>query len=234
MRGTRRGLITVAKTSGNRGFGRRGGAAGVAIGPLAAAAAEAEAAAAGGAGAGEGRLRLDPDILRGILRSNSLRVLPPKHLKFFCDLVAHRRLWESGPIITGFHDGGAARAATLLQEITPWLLGSGDSSQESAITALQKALSEAQPYLKPPPRHRVPWHGYARRMAYIYAGVMQALYKVPMGSSTDGPVARFVAAMVPYISGEPSPPPATVAMHIKRQLKKLNDNPRLSDFPEQI
>jgi hypothetical protein len=64
-----------------------------------------------------------------------------------------------------------------------------------------------------------------RDLAEVVAGAFMATMARAnggreLGISNDGPVGRFVAAVVPLITGEKKPTPASVAAHIKRRRRK--------------
>lgn len=69
------------------------------------------------------------------------------------------------------------------------------------------------------PEHKN-WHGIAEHVAASFRLAMAANNPDDrFGYSNDGPVARFVAAVVPMVTGEDAPHVDTVAQHLKRKRK---------------
>jgi hypothetical protein len=61
------------------------------------------------------------------------------------------------------------------------------------------------------------WHDYAFNLGARFRHAMEKGNPgLKLGTSNDGPVARFVAAAIPYVSGE-MPAVAAVARHLQRE-----------------
>ncbi|MGH7111042.1 MAG: hypothetical protein ACREFK_11510, partial [Stellaceae bacterium] len=59
------------------------------------------------------------------------------------------------------------------------------------------------------------WHDIALVIAEAFKVAMSANRIEPLGIANEGPVARFVAAVIPSITGE-APTPGAVSQHLKR------------------
>jgi hypothetical protein len=100
------------------------------------------------------------------------------------------------------------------------------------LTALRKAASEWREGSSVhsallPETLRLPrrWEGYARALADEFKQAMASTNSTRLGDSADGPVARFIAAVIPLVFSE-TPSVQAVAQVLKRQAKR--DKTKLS------
>jgi hypothetical protein len=169
--------------------------------------------------------------LRRILRDQRLRMLPPAPLQLLFDRI--RRIRErhalrthtlrTPEVIAGWHDSVAASAADNLADVLP-RIPRGDPEGDKALEELRRAIFFAREYLDPPPLvvpARVSWHDFAFDLAQAYIFAVQVAWpqERTLGISNDGPVARFVAALVPYLTGQAAPTANAVSVHLKQQLR---------------
>ncbi len=62
---------------------------------------------------------------------------------------------------------------------------------------------------------KIVWHRYAPRLAEAFRVAMSSTNSKRLGLSNDGPVVRFVTAVIPYVTGD-GPKTGAVAQHLKR------------------
>jgi hypothetical protein len=168
----------------------------------------------------------DVTELRRVLSEQRLRMLPPKSLQRLVHAIGRireRHAFRTPETIAGWHDSVAAGAADKLADVLP-RIPRGDPEGDKALEELQRAIFFAREYLDPPPLvipARVSWHDFAFDLAQAYIFAVQVAWpqERTLGISNDGPVARFVAALAPHLTGESAPTTNAVSVRLKQQLR---------------
>ena len=85
----------------------------------------------------------------------------------------------------------------------------------NALAAALEAVTRLEDH--DAPRRVEQWHEFARDLGLLFRAVMRrANPELELGLSNDGPIGRFVAAVIPFITGE-TPSVESVARHLQRQ-----------------
>jgi len=127
--------------------------------------------------------------------------------------------------------------AAVVMELGDPVLNEGISIELEALRRLEVALIDVRNTSPPdlaavwgqpttnPRKNSKEWHGIAKHLETAFVAAMRSTNpKLDIGLSNEGPVTRFVVAVVPHLTGE-DPTAQGVAQHLKRLKAKRIDKP---------